>query len=177
MSSPACVYFAGIWPPSGHADEVNVITCTTPRPRPPPRWPGWAGGAGWAGGPGWAGGLPRCWAIASVEHNAINAIVEVRWRMSADLLEGRGLRLAPGVVAHAERLDRVEVLALANHVRPVIRRGLRHGEIHRVFPVVVRVAAGIPLLRHQDVRDVRGLLEARNRRLRPIGRPRRTGAA
>ena len=36
--SPACVYFAGICPPSVHALDVSVITAMPPRPPPlPPR--------------------------------------------------------------------------------------------------------------------------------------------
>src|SRR6185369_17925275 len=101
-------------------------TCTPPRPRPPPRCPAWAGGAGGAGLAG--GGWPRCWPIASVEHNAISANADEKTRIGwvrMALLERRGLRLAPGVVAQAQRLHRIQILAVANHVGPVIRRRLR----------------------------------------------------
>ena len=96
---------------------------------------------------------------------------------SAAHLNDARLRLAPGVVAHAKGLDRIQVLPFADDVRPVIRRRLRHGEIHRVLAVVVRIAVGVALLRHQDVGDVRGLLRTRDRRLRAVGRPGRAGAA
>src|SRR5207253_9591124 len=66
-SSPACVCFIGICPPSGHAVVDSVITCTAPRPRPPPRGPAIGG---WPGGPD--RGAPRCWPTAdrSEEHTS-----------------------------------------------------------------------------------------------------------
>ena len=71
-----------------------------------------------------------------------------------------GFRFSPGVIAFGRR-----------------RLRLRHREVHRVLAVVVRVAVRVVPLRHQDVRHVRGLAVARNRRRRAVGRRRRTACS
>src|SRR5258708_3972004 len=120
-----------------------------PRPRPPP--PGCPGGA--VGGGVWgtacAAGMPA----TSVSSKSLIA----KDRM-ARLFERGRLGLPPLVVAQAQRLHRVEVLPLVNGVRSLV--WLRDAQEQRVLAVVVGIAAGVGLLRHQDVSDVGGLAVA-----------------
>src|SRR2546428_1749374 len=92
------------------------------------------------------------------------------------LPETRELFLPPLVVSHAKRFHGIQVLAFFDHLGPMIRCGLRHIDVHRVLAVVVRVAVGVILLGHQDVRDVRRLAVPRNLRLRSVAWPRRSTA-
>src|SRR6188768_4458284 len=92
-------------------------------------------------------------ASTSTTTSAAMAQVERILRFIWSSLVRSRLRLPPRVVAQPQRLHRIQVLALADRVGSLI--GLRHAQEHRVLAVVVRVAAGVGLLRHHDVGDVR----------------------
>src|SRR5437868_2423205 len=95
-----------------------------PPPRPPPRWPG--------GVP--PGGICASMAPTGAARRPINAKRKRETRI-VGLLERRGLPFAPDVVAHAERLDGIQILTGMNRVRSALPR-LIDGDVHRVFAVV-----------------------------------------
>ena len=113
-SSPACVYFARNLAAVGprrrrqrhHLDRRRVRG----RRRADP--PGRVGrvGAGWQVG---RAALLADRPASSTSATSANVVVTA-WRIvRSTLLERRGLRLAPRVVAHAQRLHRIQVLAVA----------------------------------------------------------------
>src|SRR6185295_12288291 len=53
------------------------------------------------------------------------------------------LRLAPRVVAHAQRLHRIEILTWLDRARSSIVARLRDVYVHRILAVVVRFAVGV----------------------------------
>src|SRR5437762_4471273 len=100
-----------------------------PRP-PPPRPPRPAdgdcppGGGGGGGAPRCPGGCPaRCaWRSGGSSNDANSATTMEREGLVITFLPERGrLRLAPGVVSHAKRFHRIEVLAFFDPLR-MIRR-------------------------------------------------------
>src|SRR5438105_558510 len=149
VSPPAWLCLIGICPSSAHAALASVMIWTAPRPPRPPRPPGAPGCCG--------GAAPRCCSAAAAMNAAAATaritIVRVdRITLTTLLLfERRRLCLAPDVVAHAERLHGIQVLAFPDDVRAVILGGLRHGDVHRVFAVVVRITVRVGALGHQDV--------------------------
>ena len=65
----------------------------------------------------------------------------------------RRLQLAPRVVAHAQRLHRIQILARLDRARRrALLARLRDGDVHRVLAVVVRVAVRVALRRPSGCR-------------------------